>query len=87
MNKTRLPAGVSQIALFNDKGEILCDRLIFNSLSDNFLDIKAKTSKLASRPFELVEMEFSVTNRDENPVQASFSLSVRDGANEVESNP
>jgi len=86
MDKTRLPAGVSQIALFNSKGEILCDRLIFNARMDNFLDIKAKTSKPAYRPCELVEMEFSVTDREANPVSASFSLSVRDGESEVESN-
>jgi len=86
MDKTLLPAGVSQIALFNSKGEILCDRLIFNAWADNFLDIKAKTSKPAYSPFELVEMELSVTDREANPVSASFSLSVRDGENEVESN-
>ena len=84
MNKTRLPSGVSQIVLFNSVGEILCDRLIFTN-TDDFLDIKAKTSKPTFRPFELVDMELSVTGRDENPVQASFSLSVRDGENEVES--
>jgi hypothetical protein len=31
-------------------------------------------------------MELSVTDREANPVSESFSLSVRDGANEVESN-
>jgi len=29
MNKTRLPSGGSQIALFNGQGEILCDRLVY----------------------------------------------------------
>jgi len=86
MDKTRLPAGVSQIVLFNSVGEILCDRLIFNAYMDNFLDIKAKTAKPTYRPYELVDMELSVTGREENPVQATFSLSVRDSENEMESN-
>ena len=85
MDKTRLPLGVSQIVLFNNNGEILCDRLVFAGKKE-FLDIKAKTNKPVYRPCELVEMEFSVADQRTNPaVNATFSLSVRDGANEVES--
>ena len=89
-DKTQLPAGVSQIVLFNSKGEIQCDRLIFTNLnqllSSELLDIRAKTGKSAYRPHEAVDMELFVTDKEANPVQTTFSLSVRDGANEVESN-
>ena len=86
MDKTRLPAGVSQIVLFNSQGEIVCDRLIFCGNHDVGLNIKAKTGKSTYRPYELVNFELSVTDKDENPVYTSFSLSVRDGANMVEGN-
>ena len=85
MDKTRLPSGVSQIVLFNNYGEILCDRLIFTNKKD-LLSIKAKTDNPVYCPHELVNMELSVTDRDANPALATFSLSVRAGTNEVESN-
>jgi hypothetical protein len=83
MDKTRLPAGVSQIVLFDSTGEILGDRLIFSGGNER-LAIRAKTGKAVYRPYELVEIEFSVADHEMNPVNATFSLSVRDGANEVE---
>ena len=85
IDKTEIPTGVSQIVLFNNRGEILCDRLAFTGKND-FGDIKVKPNKPSYKPFELVEMEFSVTDRQANPINAPFSLSVRDGANEVENN-
>ena len=84
MDKTQLPAGVSQIVLFNNRGETVCDRLIFTQKND-FLDIKVKTGKPAYSAYELVDLELSLADKDANPVYATFSLSVRDGANEVES--
>ena len=86
IDKSRLPAGVSQIVLFNSKGEIYCDRLIFNSNNLALLDIQVQTDKLTYRPHELVNMELSISDGKTNPVSASFSLSIRDGANEIESN-
>ena len=82
VNKTDFPAGVSQIILFNKQGNILCDRLVFTGMNDR-LDIKASTGKTTYNPFDLVEMYFSITDRESNPVNTTFSLSVRDGANEV----
>lgn len=84
VDKTILPSGVSQIVVFNSNGEILCDRLIFNN-KEKPLAIKAKTVKETYDPYEPVDMEFTVTDQEENPVQSPFSLSVRDGMNEVKS--
>jgi len=83
MNKTQLPAGVSQIVLFNSQGEIVCDRLIFSGKHE-MLEIKAKTGRSTYKPYELVDLEISITDKETNPVLSTFSLSVRDGANEVE---
>ena len=83
INKKMLPAGVSQIVLFNNKGDIICDRLIFSGKID-FLNIKPTTNKPVYRPYEQVDMDITVTDMKTNPVSTTFSVSVRDGANEVE---
>ncbi len=83
MDKTQLPSGVSQIVLFNHNGEILCDRLIFTCRNE-LVDVKVRTGKPAYKPHELVNMELSITDRNANPVNTTFSLSVKDGMNEVE---
>ena len=85
VDKTNFPPGVAQAILFNSDGEILCDRLLFNN-KDNQLNIQSKTSKETYEPYEAVDMEFTLTDREANPVQTPFSLSVRDGMNEVEWN-
>ncbi|MDR2909958.1 MAG: hypothetical protein LBV47_01120 [Bacteroidales bacterium] len=86
MDKARLPAGVSQIVLFNSKGEIISDRLVFTANSDSRLQIEAKAGKQFYMPYEQVEMEFFVTGMEGRPVNTTFSLAIRDGANEVEGN-
>jgi hypothetical protein len=84
MDQSNLPAGVSQIVLFNSKGDILCDRLIFSNRHLALLDIHVKTNKQAYMPFEQVDMDISVTDGQAHPASSTFSLSVRDGSNEVE---
>jgi len=86
MDKSRLPAGVSQIVLFNDRGEIVCDRLIFTVRNELIHIVKTEKSPSPTQPYALIEMGLSVADRDANPVQTSFSVSVRDGANDVENN-
>ena len=83
IDKNEFPSGVSQIVLFNVKGEILCDRLIFTRNND-FLNINVNTGKKIYNPNEPVDMEISIADNQANPVNTTFSLSVRDGANEVE---
>ena len=84
IDKTMFSSGVSRIVVFDMNGEILCDRLVFINKNDEFLDIKVKTEKESYTPNELVNMEFSVTDKEENPVSAGFSLSIRDGMDEIE---
>ena len=83
MDKTQFPSGVSQVVVFNVNGAIVCDRLVFTG-GNKWVGITAKTDKSMYKPLELVDMVLSVTDRGANPVQTTFSLSVRDGANEVE---
>ncbi|MGH6554962.1 hypothetical protein ACRFA2_19245 [Bacteroides hominis] len=84
IDKSRLTPGVSRIALFNGGGEVLSDRLIFIHPQKR-LSIKARTDKETYNPYELVNLEFTLTGAEMQPVQNTFALSVRDGMNEVES--
>ena len=84
IDKTQLHPGVSQIVLFDGTGQILCDRLVFIYKYDP-LNIQIKTDKPVYKPNELINMDIAISDREANAVQTTFSLSVRDGENEVES--
>ena len=75
--KNMLPSGVSQITLFNPKGEILSERLIFTNHQSE-MKITMSQNKNNFQPFEQVSMSFQLNDRKNNPVQTSFSLAVRD---------
>lgn len=83
-SKAKLTPGVSRFVLFNSKGEPLSDRLLFTNNSE-VLRIKAQTAKEKYEPHALVDMEFTLTDSKEKPVQFPFSVSVKDGMNEIES--
>ena len=76
VDKTNFPAGVAQAILFNSDGEILCDRLPIQQQRQP-IKYSVKTSKETYEPYEAVDMEFTLTDREANPVQTPFSLSVR----------
>lgn len=84
IGKSKLLPGVSWVVLFNSDGNIVCDRLLFTSPNET-IRIKATTSKAEYAPYEAVEMTFNVTDKEEHPVQSSFSVSVKDGKDEIES--
>lgn len=84
VSRKSLNPGVVQFLLFNKEGEILSDRLAFISAGISTLSIRKQQDKEMYLPHELVSMEFTVAGDNGQPIPASFSLSVKDGANEVE---
>ncbi len=82
IDKTRLPAGVSQVVLFNPAGEIIGDRLIFIHPND-LLNIQLTTEPGTHQPYEPVDLEFMVTDNKREPVCTEFSLSVTDVSDQV----
>lgn len=79
----KFPTGITQIILFDKSGKIISDRLIFIN-KKNFLLIKKTQDNKIYEPYELVNMEFSVSDKFKNPIHTPFSLSIRDGDNEIE---
>jgi len=82
INKTNFPAGVSRIVLFNSQGQILSDRLLFIYRTEK-LSIQQKTDKETYNPYEQVNMQFAITERDTIPVETTFSVSIRDKQNDI----
>ena len=82
IDKKNLPTGVSRIILFNAAGQIVGDRLLFIH-SDKKLSIQSKTDKESYNPYEQVNMQFAVSERDTIPVETTFSVSIRDKQNDV----
>src|ERR1035437_2383418 len=82
INKQNLPAGVSRIILFNSQGRIVGDRLLFIHRSEK-LSIKERANKESYNPYEQVNMQFAITEKDTIPVETTFSVSIKDGQNDV----
>lgn len=84
VNKRRLPAGVARIVLADANGKIIADRLAFTHMGKRS-SISVSTDKQEYGPNDLIKVALSATDPFGNPSQAPISLSVRDGAKNVES--
>ncbi len=84
VNKRRLPAGVARIILADANGKIIADRLAFTHMGKRS-SISVSTDKQEYGPNDLIKVALSATDPFGNPSQAPISLSVRDGAKNVES--
>jgi hypothetical protein len=77
--KRMIPSGVSQITLFDKKGNVLADRKVFvNHMSQ--MKIASKFDKQSYRPHEKVNMDFQISDYKGNPVETGFSVSIRDAS-------
>lgn len=78
--KKMLPSGVIQISLFNAAGEVLSERQAFvNHFSQ--MKITSTQDKPVYNPFERVNMDFRLNDLKGNPIETTFSVAVRDAAN------
>lgn len=84
VSQRELPVGVAQVVLFDESGRTLADRLLFVGRPDT-LALAVHRNKELYQPFDSIQLDFQVTDTAGQPVQASLSVSVRDGWEEVES--
>jgi hypothetical protein len=84
-SKNKIPSGVSQITLYNASGEVMCERMVFVNHHIR-MKVDQSQSKSVYQPFEKVDMEFQFKDHQDNPVESTFSVSVRD-ATTSSSNP
>ncbi len=76
--KKLLPSGIAQITLYNASGDILCERLTFIN-HDSQMKLSVLQNKPVYKPFEKINLDFKLSDARENPLETTFSLSVRDG--------
>lgn len=83
--KESFPSGVIQITLFTNEGEVLAQRQAF--INHNlFLPIKAVKINSTFEPFAPINLELQTKDTQNNPIESTFSLSVKDAATEVGTN-
>ena len=83
ISQQELPAGVTQVILFDETGRTLADRLIFVGPPDT-LSLRVKQDKEFYQPYDSIRLDFHVTDTAGLPVGAPLSVSVRDGWEELE---
>lgn len=83
LSNSILPSGVSSIALIDNCGNILCERMIFKPDTCR-ASVTAAFDKESYKPFERVRLSMSLHDAAGSPVTSPFSIAVRDGDNELE---
>ena len=83
LDKRNLPTGVSQVILYNRSGQLVADRLVFSGRPDT-LSLSVRTDKELYEAYDSIRLDFCVKDAAGKPVQTPFSVSVRDGREEVE---
>lgn len=83
LDKQALPAGVAQAVWFDHSGSIIADRLMFIGQPDT-LSVTVQSDKSSYQPYDSIRLDFEVKDAKGRPIQASLSVSVRDGWQEVE---
>ena len=83
--KSELGGGVSNILLIDRMGLIMTERLIFNR-PENSVDISVKTDKNIYNPYDAINLEFKLLDKDQMPISTSFSLSVKDCDDDIQTN-
>jgi hypothetical protein len=80
------PAGISQLTLFDENNQPVCERLVFVEKNDR-LTVHLKPSKPAFNPREKVQVEVFVTDTAGAPVRANLSLAATDASQVLEKEP
>ena len=86
LSRSTFPEGVHQITLFTSEGEILGERQMFHYRGNSRLQIETAGEKPMYRPYEKVQLQVSVKDRESRPVPSRLSVSVRDVGREVPTN-
>lgn len=75
VEKKLFPTGIVQITVFDGRSTPLCERLVFID-QDEKLKVISKTRNVGIAPYDSIEMELVVVDKDGNPVEGNVSLSV-----------
>ncbi|NJK95543.1 MAG: hypothetical protein HC905_12150, partial [Bacteroidales bacterium] len=75
IEKKLFPTGIVQLTVFDGRSNPICERLVFVE-QPNPLKVISRAANRGSAPNDSLELEFIVVDKDGNPVEGNFSLSV-----------
>ncbi len=81
--KNKFPTGVTQFTVFNDKGQPLCERLIFLN-TDSTVKISLLPNKVSYKTREKVTIDIEAKDAKGQPISGDFSVSVTDAGQVLE---
>lgn len=79
----KLRDGIAQITLFTDEGEVLSERLVWVEPHKAPARMVIRQNEEVYAPYQPVVLDISLTDSEGSPLQADFSIAVRDAATEV----
>jgi len=79
LNKKILPSGVTQLTLYNTRGEILSERLLFINHNSQ-MKVEMTQKKEIYKPYEKMDLQFQLSDFKGNPVETTFSAAIHDKA-------
>lgn len=77
LSRDKFPDGITQLTLFNEKNQPVCERLVFVDRKDR-LSVKLTPTKATYKPREAVSVDLTVTNPAGQPVETTLSLAATD---------
>ena len=83
--KNRIPEGIFQITLFDDKGNPRCERLVFIN-DERQIDLKIEKRKPGIHAREKIALDIDLRDPEGYQVEGTFSVAITD-ANQVYKNP
>ncbi len=83
--KSNLLAGVNQLTLFTPEGKILAERLVYISGKAPSLNLKVMQEKQEYKAFEQINMQISVSDAADTPVETTLSMAVQDNRTAIPS--
>ncbi len=75
IDKSTFPVGVTHLSLFNGRGQLFCERLVYIENNKKLL-ISILQEKKQYKPKDKIEFKIRVTDKKGNPVKTNLSLSV-----------
>lgn len=79
----KLRDGIAQITLFSDEGEIVSERLVWVPLHKAAPTMTIRQNQDVYHPYQPVVLDITLNDSEGRPLQADFSLAVRDAATEL----
>ncbi|AFK02145.1 TonB-dependent receptor plug [Emticicia oligotrophica DSM 17448] len=83
ISKNKFPEGITQFTVLNDKGQPLCERVIYIK-HDNQLNINLVSNKTKYNKREKVTLDIETTDTKGQPISADLSVSVTDAGQVLE---